>query len=176
MKRTSQIEAASQGLVMFFTGIPCKHNHVSTRLVKSGKCIACNKASREKRIDRIRIVTREWRVNNKERIRNKIHSIMQYIVKRIRKRAPDSVLTAHGLVTIWDKQEGLCALTKFPMVLRPGKQHLMSASVDRINCKKGYTLSNVRFVTVQVNSAKLFGTDDELIAMCKAVLINMRVT
>lgn len=35
-------EARAKGLTRFFTGKPCKHNHLSERTTKNGGCIRCN--------------------------------------------------------------------------------------------------------------------------------------
>jgi hypothetical protein len=34
-------EAASQGLQRYFTGIPCKHGHISYRYVANTMCLTC---------------------------------------------------------------------------------------------------------------------------------------
>lgn len=40
----SRIEATSAGLTHYFTGVPCKHGHLSPRYVRDGKCAGCNQA------------------------------------------------------------------------------------------------------------------------------------
>lgn len=37
----SRTEATSAGLTHYFTGIPCKHGHLSPRYVRDGKCSKC---------------------------------------------------------------------------------------------------------------------------------------
>ena len=38
----SKEEAKEFGLQDYFTGIPCKHGHISKRSVAWGKCVECN--------------------------------------------------------------------------------------------------------------------------------------
>jgi hypothetical protein len=43
-------EATEKGLTFYFTGKPCKHGHISERLVKGGSCRECkNSISAKKR-------------------------------------------------------------------------------------------------------------------------------
>lgn len=39
----SNKEAKSKGLTRYFTGIPCKKNHICERIVSSRKCVECNR-------------------------------------------------------------------------------------------------------------------------------------
>lgn len=48
MKIISRKEAKEQKLIHFFTGIPCKNNHIEKRLTSTGDCTLC-KNEREKR-------------------------------------------------------------------------------------------------------------------------------
>ena len=91
---------------------------------------------------------------------------------RIRK-TPGGTITAKQLRDLWHQQNGTCVLTGQKMVIRTGKAQLNSASVDRIEAKKGYVMSNVRLITYQANAAKLHGTDADLIEFCRHVLTHL---
>ena len=41
MKLISRQEAIQQGLTRYFTGLPCKHGHVSEKLLSNRTCIEC---------------------------------------------------------------------------------------------------------------------------------------
>ena len=41
MEQITQAEALKKGLDRYFTGKPCKREHVSERYARSGMCIAC---------------------------------------------------------------------------------------------------------------------------------------
>jgi hypothetical protein len=43
-----RIAAKEQGLIRYFTGKPCKNNHVSERFVSDGKCLECNRIKMQK--------------------------------------------------------------------------------------------------------------------------------
>jgi hypothetical protein len=70
---------------------------------------------------------------------------------------------------IWDQQDGKCALTNIPIVLRTHtnvinkKADPYSASIDRIDNSKGYIKGNIRFVSLIVNYAKNAWKDEDLI-------------
>lgn len=86
--------------------------------------------------------------------------------------APGGTITAQDLRDLWASQAGVCVLTGRPMVMHngSGKSVLDSPSVDRIESDGIYEIGNVRLITMQANSAKLFGTDEDLYAFCEAVL------
>lgn len=46
MNLVTRSEARMQGLVHYFTGIPCLRKHVSIRMVSSGTCIECDREKR----------------------------------------------------------------------------------------------------------------------------------
>lgn len=71
----TKTEAIDQGLVRYFTGIPCRKGHVSERLVKSGHCIACNaeKSSRYRSRNQEKAYKRvqDWANKNRDHIKKK---------------------------------------------------------------------------------------------------------
>lgn len=73
----------------------------------------------------------------------------------------------HAMVRRFDEQGGMCALTGWPMEL--GK----TASLDHIVARaRGgpNTVSNLRWVHASVNYAKRTMSDEEFVAMCRAVV------
>ncbi len=73
MNIISKNEAKKLGLKRFFSGIPCKNNHISERIVSSGCCMECDKAkSKEYRRlnpEKAAASCKVYRENNKIRIR-----------------------------------------------------------------------------------------------------------
>jgi len=56
---------------------------------------------------------------------------------------------------LWNKQEGLCALTKIPMTYIKGSGQIpTNVSMDRIDSNKPYEIGNVQLVCAQVNFMK----------------------
>jgi hypothetical protein len=43
-----RIDAKEKGFIRYFTGKPCKNNHVAERFVSDGKCIECNRIKMQK--------------------------------------------------------------------------------------------------------------------------------
>lgn len=60
------------------------------------------------------------------------------------------------LQEIWDKQKGLCAISSLSLTLQNfnTRKSPYSASLDRIDSKKGYLKDNVQFVCYSLNMAK----------------------
>jgi hypothetical protein len=91
--------------------------------------------------------------------------------KRIYNRFYKSALNRgiHWSLTIEDmfsSFDGYCALTGWELSL---KYENTTASLDRIDCKKGYLVSNIQWVHTIVNMSKNKYSQDEFITMCKAV-------
>lgn len=92
-----------------------------------------------------------------------------------RKKHGACTVTLRYLKQLWEEQEGMCPLTGWQLVLPhstngwKGGLTYRSASLDRINCKKGYIRGNVRFVSVMANLARGRFSDRELKDFCRAV-------
>jgi len=89
-------------------------------------------------------------------------------------RGLDYDITRPYLQDLYDKQNGKCEITGRDLVMaRIDTEHaerINTCSVDRIDNSKGYIKGNVRLITLQANSAKWTGTDEELLAFCKDVI------
>ncbi len=91
------------------------------------------------------------------------YSCYKVFVKRMKNRKKgikECSITLEDLDEVWNKQNGLCAYTKIPLVLvthtNPRKDipKWNLASVDRIDSSKGYEKDNIQFVSVTINYAK----------------------
>lgn len=89
-------------------------------------------------------------------------------------------ITLDDLKSIWEKQEGRCALTGWEMIPRyhskalkgiekNGKLHPKQASLDRIDSTRGYEPDNVRFVCYMANCAKSIFSDADVLEFCEAI-------
>lgn len=94
---------------------------------------------------------------------------------RFRKR-PGKIVTAAYLKKLWLLQAGRCPFTGWELVLpvntsgwRADVPRSRRASLDRIDCRKGYEVGNVRFVSLQFNLARCDLADLEVVEFCKAV-------
>jgi len=100
-------------------------------------------------------------------------------IKQRKKKIID--ITIDDLKNQWEKQNGICPLTGWEMILpkttdwmnaqvkQPGRNP-RQASLDRIDNSLGYVPGNIRWVCQIVNLAKNSYTDDALIEFCKAVV------
>lgn len=107
--------------------------------------------------------------------------------RRIRKSAANKDyvfdLTIDDLDDIWEEQEGRCALSGVPLYMRfntvksvfgdpdpKGKWNgLLTASIDRIDSRKGYIKGNVQWVALCMNLAKKNTPDEDFIEVLKII-------
>ncbi len=81
------------------------------------------------------------------------------------------------LKDLWESQKGICPFTKEPITLRTHtncKEKILpyTASIDRIDCSKGYIKGNIRFISLIANFARNNFTDEDVIDFCKKVTNN----
>ena len=73
------------------------------------------------------------------------------------------------LEELWNKQNGLCAYTKIPLILPTHTNSQKNihkwnlASIDRIDSNKGYEKNNIQFVSRTINYAKNDMTHEDMI-------------
>ncbi len=94
-----------------------------------------------------------------------------------RRRKGDVDITPDFLQQLWESQQGKCPFTGWMLKLprtTGGWDHPdpQNASLDRIDCAKGYVQGNVRFVAIMANIARGTFTDDQLREFCQAVSQN----
>lgn len=109
---------------------------------------------------------------------------MPQIKRREHKKGRVLLLTKDDLFEQWQKQRGICPYTGWALVLpwsgngwilrKADKKvcnpkNIRHASLDRIDCTKGYVKGNVQFTSIMVNLAKSTFSDEELVEMCSAV-------
>lgn len=89
-------------------------------------------------------------------------------------------VTAQELWELLVKQNFKCALSGLDIKtsrIITQKTLVQSASVDRIDNTKGYTLTNIQWVHKYINQMKSNRTEEEFIELCKAVAIfNQKLT
>lgn len=74
------------------------------------------------------------------------------------------------ILRLKEKQHNKCALSGVELNWRHKCQN--KVSIDRIDCKKGYTEDNIRLVTQQINYALSNFEHDWFFDMCKNVVIH----
>lgn len=80
---------------------------------------------------------------------------------------------------VWElflKQDGKCAISKLPIAFAKTKKGVNggedTASLDRIDPKKGYLIGNVQWVHRNINYMKYTLSQKEFIELCKVVASN----
>lgn len=85
-------------------------------------------------------------------------------------------LTLHQLYRKWLRQRELCALTGIQICFGKNgyeqKHGFNTASIDRIDSNKGYTIRNVQWVHKDVNFLKSNFNQKKFISICRLVALN----
>lgn len=78
----------------------------------------------------------------------------------------------------FEKQKGLCALTKLPIYMPKGskKDHHHTASLDRKNSNLNYTLDNIQWVHKDINRMKSDLSQERFFELCCLVTGNSNVS
>jgi len=79
---------------------------------------------------------------------------------------------------VWNlflKQDGKCALTGLPLIFGTKRTAFdRTASLDRKDSSKGYTLDNVQWVHKQINEMKMAQSQEEFVRFCILVANNFQ--
>lgn len=146
------------------------HDDKSKKTGKSRYCYSCRKAAAQTPENIARRKAHADRYRND----NPVYSRLYKAVKSGKVRGRHVDLTVYELMALYKQQEGKCALTGIEMTFgnntpRGGATPL-SCSVDRIDQSVGYTIKNVRLVCFCVNAFRGIMSDDQMIAVAKALV------
>lgn len=92
-----------------------------------------------------------------------------------KKRGLEFNITKEDMWNQWLSQNGKCSLSGIILTIERNYKKMkegMSASLDRINSKKGYTKDNIQWVHKDLNKMKLNYPNDYFIKMCIFVANN----
>jgi hypothetical protein len=102
----------------------------------------------------------------------KLSGISLYRIKRNAKvRNIPFLITDQEIWNLFIKQKGICALSGLPIEINVRGKN--TASLDRIDSLKGYTLDNVQWVHKDINLMKMDFSQDRFIELCKKVIQKM---
>jgi hypothetical protein len=96
-------------------------------------------------------------------------SFMSSIWSRAKVYNREATIVAKDVYDQLVSQDFTCALTGYKF--NPDGDSLIS--VDRINCKRGYTIDNIRIVQFHANIMRLDMDDSELLSWCQLVVNNI---
>lgn len=99
-------------------------------------------------------------------------SFLNYLRSKAKQRKKnEEIISLDALELLWNSQNGLCALTKWPMTMELANGVVpTNCSLDRINSNLGYVVGNVQLVCRAANVAKHDLTQSEFVNLCKAVV------
>lgn len=84
-------------------------------------------------------------------------------------------ITKEDIYNLWVKQNGKCALSGLDIKIERNYKKMkegMTASLDRIDSTKGYTLDNIQWIHKHLNKMKMNFDNEYFIEMCKLVADN----
>lgn len=128
------------------------------------KSCGCKKSSGERRCGKLNV-----RFKGYEEIKS---TFWETIKRGAVSRGIEITLTIEQAWELYIKQDKLCALTGVPIVFMPGagnKRNLTTASLDRIDPNKGYTIDNVHWIHKKINIMKNSFDNAEFIDWCHRV-------
>lgn len=103
---------------------------------------------------------------------NKVLQARWFSAKDSSKNIPFTI-TKEDLLSIWEKQQGLCAISKIPMTYELDSGRVFSnVSIDQKIPGKGYTIDNVQLVCMAVNQLKSDFEMDTILYICKQIVNN----
>lgn len=146
-----------------------------------------NKKYYEKNKKKIKKHANEWRMDNPEKVKsykkkwyyaNKekckirknewlkttkgcLSKKLGHLKRQKRSRTLEFEITLEDLMTMWELQNGQCAISKYPM--QTIFNSLFAVSVDRIDPSRGYTKENIQLVCQGINFAKNQYSNQEMI-------------
>lgn len=116
----------------------------------------------------------EWA---KQKQYNRISNLEFFLKEKInlaKNRNKYSVTVSYeDLKMLYEKQQGLCALSGVPMTYLKGSGEVpTNISLDRIDPDLPYSIENIQLVCVQVNFMKHTLNKEQLIFWCKRIIEN----
>lgn len=125
-------------------------------------------------LDDLRMQKHElWGAAREARLRKELKKMVERSRSRKSKTHLPFDLTVDALSDMFHGQDRKCAVSferfDFDII---GKKRPRAPSIDRIDCDKGYTMENVRLVTIILNTARSDNQDSEFYKMCAAVARN----
>ena len=87
---------------------------------------------------------------------------------RAKKKGYTFNISASDLINLWDKQKGICAISKRNLSLETHSKDIVS--LDRIDNSIGYQADNIQLVSSTVNIMKGTLNMKELVGYCKDIL------
>lgn len=92
---------------------------------------------------------------------------------RAKRKGIPCTITKEFILDLWNKQQGLCAISKIPMTYELDNGRIFTnVSLDQKNPGQGYTKDNIQLVCSAINQLKSNWDMDTVLYICKQVVNN----
>ena len=116
-----------------------------------------------------------------KKIKNKVsyknenisHRLWNSLISGAERRQLEVSISKNDIWQLFLKQNKKCALSNRNLTLHKDSD-IITASVDRIDSNKGYTIDNIQIVHKEINRSKQNMTDNNFFILCKDVYNNLK--
>lgn len=156
----TRTQAKEQGLIYFFTGIPCKNNHIARRRMSDSHCYECDKIRTRNyyHIDKLGNAKKRksWDWENPE-------AAMFRAAKRRAKRddVPFSIKIEDIIIP------DFCPVLGIKLEKGTGVHTHSSPSLDKLKPHLGYVPGNISVISNRANTLKRDASSEELHAIAE---------
>lgn len=91
-------------------------------------------------------------------------------IRQGKKRGFEISISIEDVWELFLKQDRKCALTNMPIAFPPTARDKGTASLDRIDSKKGYVVGNVQWVHKDINKMKMEFNQEYFIMLCELIV------
>ena len=140
------------------------HQEYERRGHRDGRCKECKRKQNQE--------ARE-NYDDKKRLYKTIQARVLGASERAKRKGIPCTITKEFILDLWNKQNGLCAISKIPMTYEMDSGRIYTnVSIDQIEQGKGYTEDNVQLVCMAVNQLKSDWDMNTVKYICKMIINN----
>ena len=140
------------------------HQEYAIRGHRDGRCKECKRKQNQE--------ARE-NYDDKKRLYKTIQARVLGASERAKRKGIPCTITKEFILDLWNKQNGLCAISKIPMTYEMDSGRIYTnVSIDQIEQGKGYTEDNVQLVCMAVNQLKSDWHMNTVKYICKMIINN----
>lgn len=137
------------------------HKEYAIRGHRDGRCKECKRKQNQE-------------ARKKYDDEKRLYKTIQYRVlsasERAKRKGIPCTITKEFILDLWNKQNGLCAISKIPMTYEMDSGRIYTnVSIDQIEQGKGYTEDNVQLVCMAVNQLKSDWDMNTVKYICKMI-------
>lgn len=140
------------------------HESYEIRGHRDGRCKECKRKQN---------LEARQKYSDEKRLYKTIQARVLNARDRAKRKGIPCTITKEFILNLWNKQQGLCAISKIPMTYEMDQGRIYTnLSIDQIEQGKGYTEDNVQLVCMAVNQLKSDWNMDTVLYICKQIVNN----